>query len=163
MLRQRYAEVYRHFFSPCGKKKRLLPKKPTRGEEISPRNLHKEKKSPNEASTRSSCVIPSPCEAPRSPQAIEIGRAAPDLHVLPFLLPLLLSPSADTARNRLATVEIDRYHLTATDDRFQVVTGRKQPQLVNCQVAGGLRTDQRADRYVPPIPGETIRKRQPCS
>ncbi|RRT59753.1 hypothetical protein B296_00045571, partial [Ensete ventricosum] len=42
---------------------------------------------------------------------------------LPFLLPLLLSPSANTTRNRSPMVEIDRYRSTAVGD------GRNQPLL----------------------------------
>ncbi|RRT84364.1 hypothetical protein B296_00014855 [Ensete ventricosum] len=54
-------------------------------------------------------VEDSSCEAPRSPRArIGIGRVVSNLQVLSFLLPLLLSPLADTARNWSTTVKIDR-------------------------------------------------------
>ncbi|RRT77333.1 hypothetical protein B296_00028859 [Ensete ventricosum] len=56
----------------------------------------------------------------------QIGRAAPDSR---FSLYFFLPPSADTTRNRPPMTEIDRYHLTTTDDdRFWVVTAWKQPQ-----------------------------------
>ncbi|RWW02445.1 hypothetical protein GW17_00034466 [Ensete ventricosum] len=59
----------------------------------------------------------SPREAPRSPRVrIGIKSAAPDLPILPFLLPLLLSTSVDTTRNQPTTVEINRYRPTATND-----------------------------------------------
>ncbi|RWW70411.1 hypothetical protein BHE74_00021917 [Ensete ventricosum] len=75
---------------------------------FSPRSPRREKKSPCEASTRSpkSCVV---FFSPRSPKIllakrreahgrqIGIGRAELDLQFLPCVLPLLLSPSADTA------------------------------------------------------------------
>ncbi|RWW55467.1 hypothetical protein BHE74_00037893, partial [Ensete ventricosum] len=94
-------------FSPHGVKKRFLPEKPAQ-----------EKKSPPLKPQR---------EARR--RRIRIRRATSYLQVLPFLLPLLLlspllSPSADTARQRPTTVKIDYCA------RFRMVTGRKQPQLV---------------------------------
>ncbi|RWW22422.1 hypothetical protein GW17_00013377 [Ensete ventricosum] len=88
------------------------------------RGRGEETSSPREASARSlrkekRCFLlpmiaeDSPHEASRSQRArIGIGRAAPDLQVLP----LLLSPSADITRNRLAMIEIDRYHPTMARD-----------------------------------------------
>ncbi|RWW21165.1 hypothetical protein GW17_00014692 [Ensete ventricosum] len=80
-----------------GMKKRLLPEKPAWGDLVKPQ------------------------------RRIEIGRweSSIGFQVLPFLLslllPLLLSPLADTSRNRPTTVEIDHYSPTTASD------GRNQP------------------------------------
>ncbi|RZR80900.1 hypothetical protein BHM03_00007010 [Ensete ventricosum] len=113
------------------------------GEEISPRSSLGEKKSPREAHSgrrnlptkpwreaRVSCVVFFSSRSRKillvkrleaRERRIEIGRAVSDLQVLPFLLPRLLSPSADIARNRPTTVKINSYCSTAVGD------GRNQP------------------------------------
>ncbi|RWV82242.1 hypothetical protein GW17_00056276 [Ensete ventricosum] len=87
----------------------------------------------------------SPQEVPRSLRArIGIGRAGEDLQVLPLLLSLL----TETARNRLTTIEIDRYHPTAAgDDRNRLLPtdfgwyqGGNIPNRSYHPVAGGPRT-----------------------
>ncbi|RWW14846.1 hypothetical protein GW17_00021342 [Ensete ventricosum] len=77
----------------------------------------------------------SPSEASRSPRArIGIGRAASDLQVLPFLLPLLFSPSIDTARNRPTMVKIDRYRPKSVEtieiDRYWSISGGNETKTI---------------------------------
>ncbi|RWW54929.1 hypothetical protein BHE74_00038457 [Ensete ventricosum] len=98
----------------------------------------------------------SPQEVPRSLRArIGIGRAGEDLQVLPLLLSLL----TETARNRLTTIEIDRYHPTAAgDDRNRLLPtdfgwyqGGNIPNRSYHPVAGGPHTSLWPDhRYYKP-------------
>ncbi|RWW56013.1 hypothetical protein BHE74_00037300 [Ensete ventricosum] len=125
-----------------GEKKCLLLEKPARGEEISPRSLkeksaHPTKPMRGEETSFSSPAIAkdSPREASRSPRArIGIKRAVSDLQVLPFLLPLLFSPSIDTARNRPTMVKIDRYCPKSVEtieiDRYWSISGGNETKTI---------------------------------
>ncbi|RZR78631.1 hypothetical protein BHM03_00004043 [Ensete ventricosum] len=72
-------------------------------------------------------------------------RAAPDLRVLPFLIPLLPSLSADTVRY----------------GRRRSKSGWNSPNQRYRLVAGGPHTDLLANQYVPPSTSGTIRYCRP--
>ncbi|RWV80900.1 hypothetical protein GW17_00057749 [Ensete ventricosum] len=66
-------------------------------------------------SPRSSKILPAK-RREACGRRIGIRRVATDLQFLHFLLPLLLSPSVDTTRNRPTMNEIDRYRPTTAGD-----------------------------------------------
>ncbi|RRT60635.1 hypothetical protein B296_00044837 [Ensete ventricosum] len=119
-------------FSPCGETFLL----PGQGEEMSLQSHVDEASSPHFFSPRSlKLILPAKPRcgffSPRDESDCR-GKAASDLHVLPFLLPLLPplplilpllpSPSTDTTRQRAATIKIDCYRLISSGNKAKTAS-----------------------------------------